>query len=57
MNIANKLWRINKSIDKIAKKGSKNLSKSAHAKLRRLLRSRAKALSKVMGGTVHTIFD
>ena len=52
-----KLTRIEKSVDKIVKKGAKNISKGGHAKLRKLIKRRAKVLSKITGAKIRSIFD
>lgn len=48
---------VQRSIDKLLKSKPKQLSKRQHIKLKKLLNKRAKALSRVTGMKIHSIFE
>ena len=52
-----RLSKVQRSIDGFMKAHPGNLSKRNHSTLRKLLKKRAKALSKATGMQVHSLFD
>ena len=52
-----KLSRVQRSIDKFTKSHKGTLSKRNHSTMKRLLKKRAKALSKATAMQIHSIFD